>query len=227
MNLEERIIDHSDLILEYLENIGVKYVFGIPGGAIQPFYNALARSEAGGGIHSVLARHEAGSSFMADGYTRESGIIGVCVATTGPGSTNLITAVASAYENEIPQLIITAQTALSTFGKGAFQESSCTGVNIVGMFQHCTRYNSLVSHPRQLEQKLIAAIMTAYRYPRGPVHLSIPMDILSAPFQGEKLNIDFKPQFKNEPFIDHHGSLQKLLEEVIKAKEKSLNLKKQ
>ncbi|MEE9395639.1 MAG: thiamine pyrophosphate-binding protein [Methylococcales bacterium] len=214
---EVRIHDYADLILDYLARVGVKSVFGIPGGAIQPFYDALARSEARNGIRAIVARHEAGSSFMADGYTRESGIIGVCCATTGPGATNLITGVASAYENEIPQLIITAQTALSTFGKGAFQESSCTGLNIVGMFQHCTRYNSLISHPAQLEQKLIAALMTAYRFPRGPVHLSIPMDILSTPFKGRKLEIDLKPLLKSESLVDHHA-LPELLAEIEKAR---------
>lgn len=71
---------------------------------------------------------------MADGYTRNSGKLGVCCATTGPGTTNLITGVASAYENNIPLLVISAQTSLSSFGKGALQESSCTGVNKIGMF---------------------------------------------------------------------------------------------
>jgi len=72
----------------------------------------------------VISRHETGAAFMADGYARNTGKLGVCCATTGPGATNLITGVASAYENNIPMLVITAQTALSTFGRGAFQESS-------------------------------------------------------------------------------------------------------
>lgn len=175
------VFENGDLILHYLEKIGVEYLFGIPGGAIEPLYNALARSQARGGIRPVIARHETGAAFMADGYTRESGIMGVCCGTTGPGSTNLLTGVASAYENEIPLLVITAQTALHTFGKGASQESSCTSVNTLAMFQSCTKYNSLVSHSKQLEHKLTAAIVTAHQYPRGPVHLSIPMDILAAP----------------------------------------------
>ena len=170
----------SDLLVSYLEHIGVEYVFGIPGGAIEPLYNALARSERRGGIRSIVARHETGAAFMADGYSRSSGKLGVCCATTGPGTTNLITGVSSAYENNIPLLVITAQTALSTFGKGAFQESSCTGINTLGMFQYCTRYNSLVSHVDQFERKLISAIMTAYQSPSGPVHLSLPMDVIGA-----------------------------------------------
>ena len=185
--VQAEVRENSDLILEHLEELGVEYLFGVPGGAIGPLYNALARTARipkpaeNVTIRPIVARHETGASFMADGYTRESGKLGVCCGTTGPGATNLITGVASAYENEIPQLVITAQTALCTFGKGAFQESSCSGVNTLGMFQQCTRYNTLVSHAAQLEQKLVAAIMTAFRHPCGPVHLSIPVDILSAP----------------------------------------------
>lgn len=174
-------IELGDLITAYLQQLGVEYVFGIPGGAIEPLYNALARSETDGGPRSVVARHETGAAFMADGYARNTGRLGVCCATTGPGATNLITGVASAYENHIPMLVITAQTPLSTFGRGAFQESSCTGINTVALFESCTRYNSLVSHTNQLEVKLASAIMTAFQSPAGPVHLSIPLDILGQP----------------------------------------------
>lgn len=176
-------LDVADLIVAYLEQIGVEYVFGIPGGAIEPFYNALARSERRGGLRSVVARHETDAAFMADGYARNSGKLGVCCATTGPGATNLITGVASAYENHTPLLVITAQTALSTFGRGAFQESSCTGVNTVGMFEYCTRYNTLVSHQEQAERKLVSAIMAAFQSPAGPSHVSFPLDVLRSASQ--------------------------------------------
>ncbi|HQU15586.1 MAG: acetolactate synthase [Chromatiales bacterium 21-64-14] len=171
----------GDRIIQYLEQLGVEYVFGVPGGAIEPLYNALARSARRGGPRAVVARHETGAAFMADGYARETGRLGVCCATTGPGATNLITGVCAAYENEIPLLVLTAQTPLHTFGRAAFQESSCTGVDTVSMFRHCTRYNSLVSHPVQLEHKLVAAVLAAHRRPRGPVHLSIPLDVLRSP----------------------------------------------
>lgn len=168
----------GDRIVQYLEALGVEYVFGVPGGAIEPFYNALARSARRGGPRPVLARHESGAAFMADGYARETGRLGVCCATTGPGTTNLLTGVANAYENEVPLLVITAQTPLHTFGRGAFQESSGSGVNTVAMFRHCTRYSSLVSHPLQLDAKLARALLHAHRRPCGPVHLSIPLDLL-------------------------------------------------
>jgi acetolactate synthase I/II/III large subunit len=171
----------ADIIVDYLEQLGVEYVFGVPGGAIEPLFNALARSERRGGPRIVVARHETGAAFMADGYARNSGKLGVCCATTGPGATNLITGVASAYENHIPMLVITAQTSLTSFGRGALQESSCTGVNTVGMFEYCTRYNTLVSHRDQLEHKLSAAIMAAFQSPSGPAHISLPLDLLRSP----------------------------------------------
>jgi len=190
----------SDLIIDYLAQIGVEYVFGVPGGAIEPLFDALAReqyrnnprnfpnykhnvrSEVRGFSRPklIVTRHEAGAAYMADGYTRETGKLGVCCATTGPGATNLITGVASAYADRIPMLVITPQTALPNFGKLGLQESSGDAIDVVTMFDQCTRYNTLVSHQDQLEGKLFNAIMHAYQRPKGPVHLSIPMDILSS-----------------------------------------------
>lgn len=171
----------GDLIVDYLEQLGVEYVFGIPGGHNSALFEALARSERRGGIRAILTRHETGAAFMADGYARETGKIGVCCATTGPGATNLITGVASAYAEGIPLLVITAQTMSSNFGWGAFQESSPDTIDAVGMFKHCTRYNTLVSHANQFERKLAAALTTAFQSPQGPAHISIPVDILRSP----------------------------------------------
>ncbi len=198
-------VNSSDLIVHYLEKIGVEYVFGIPGGAIEPFYDALARSMRRGGPRPIIARHEAGSAFMADGYTRQTGRLGVCCATTGPGSTNLITGIACAYENDIPMLVITAQTPLPTFGKGAFQESSCTGIDTVGMFQYCTRYNSLVSHVDQLKPKLLSAIMTAYGIHKGPCHLSIPLDVLRQPVSEQDLELDITKLLRRRVMTDAYA----------------------
>ncbi len=174
----------SDLIVSYLEQFGVEYVFGVPGSPLSPLYDALARSEKRGGPRAILTRHETGGAFMADGYARETGKIGVCCATTGPGATNLITGVASAYADHIPLLVITAQTMIPDFSLGAFQESSADVTDIVGMFEHCTRYNTLVTHPNQLEKKLAAAFTIALQPPKGPAHLSVPVDILRSPASG-------------------------------------------
>jgi acetolactate synthase-1/2/3 large subunit len=176
----------ADMMVGYLEQLGVEYVFGVPGAGIEPFYDALARSARLGGPRVVTVRHEAGAAFMADGYARETGRLGVCVTTSGPGATNMLTGVACAHENNVPILAISGQTALASFGRRGIQESSCTGINVVGMFRHCTRYDSLISHPHQAEHKLASAVMRAGQT-RGPVHLSIPVDVQKAPLtQGEQ-----------------------------------------
>lgn len=172
--------DCADIIVRYLERLGVDTVFGVPGGAMEPFFNALARSQRRGGPRLVVARHECGAAFMADGYYRETGKMGVVCSTTGPGATNLLTGLASAMMEEIPLLALTAQAPLPKFGRQALQDSSCMAVDTVAIFNNVTRYSSLVSHPEQLEHKLINAVNAALRTP-GPVHLSIPADILRSP----------------------------------------------
>lgn len=193
---------YADLIIAYLCQIEVEYIFGIPGGAIEGLFDAIARCERGEAPDFrqasdralerksrrldkapklIVSRHEAGSAFMADGYARETGKLGVCCSTTGPGATNLLTGVANAYVDQIPMLVITPQTALPNFGQRGFQESSSDLVDVVSMFEQCTRYSTLVSHADQLEGKLCTALSAAFRHPRGPVHLSIPADILSLP----------------------------------------------
>ncbi|WP_151635403.1 thiamine pyrophosphate-binding protein [Noviherbaspirillum aerium] len=200
--MEGQLHDAADLIVAYLEQLGVEYVFGVPGGAIEPLYNALARSSRRGGPRPVLARHEAGAAFMADGYARETGKLGVCCGTSGPGATNMITGVACAYDNAIPMLVLTGQPALPNFGRRALQESSCTGIDIVAMFSHCTRYNTLVTHADQLEHKLVAALMHATRTPGGPAHLSIPLDILKAPLPRSGVAHDIKGMLKPAAMLD-------------------------
>jgi acetolactate synthase I/II/III large subunit len=181
LKLDSEPTTYADMIVDYLHQMGIDIVFGVPGGAIEPFMNSLARSQRKGGPRLVVARHETGAAFMADGYARETGKMGVVCATTGPGSTNLITGTASALADEIPMLVITAQTPLPKFGKRALQESSCTAIDTVGMLRYVTQFNTLVSHQEQLENKLVSAIMSAHRQPHGPVHLSIPSDILRSP----------------------------------------------
>jgi len=209
---------YADLIVNYLYSIGVRRVFGIPGGAIEPLFNAFARHsrEYPYGIKLVIARHESGAAFMAAGYARETGLLGVCCSTTGPGATNLITGVASAYVERDPILIITPQTALTNFSRSAFQDSSDTGVDIVTMFSTCTRFNSLVSHIQQLEGKLYEAIITAFNKPRGPVHLSIPVDILKATGAPRQPSFDLSDILHSRSFFDD-VNYKKLISLVEKA----------
>lgn len=198
-------VEVADLLVAYLEQMGVEYVFGIPGGAIEPLYNALARSARRGGIRHILARHESGAAFMADGYARETGKIGVCCATSGPGATNLITGVACAYGNNIPMLVITGQPAMPSFGKNPLQESTCTGIDTLAMFRHCTRYNSLVSHPKQIEAKLISALQRAVRGPRGPSHLTFPVDVFRSPSPHQTPSYDLRNLLVASSLVDDHA----------------------
>lgn len=206
----------ADLIVSCLEQAGVEYIFGVPGGAIEPIYNALARSERRGGPRAIVARHESGAAFMADGYARETGKIGACIATSGPGATNLITGVACAYDNEIPLLVITGQSPLASFGKRALQESSFTGVNILGMFQQCTRYNALITHVDQAESNLTNALLRAQNSPRGPVHLSIPVDILRGTTTAMPA-YDLTPLFARAPVLIDQESVTRLHQELTRA----------
>lgn len=199
---ETSIQDNSDLICAYLNQIGVEYVFGIPGGSLEPFYNGLARASRSSNLKSIIARHESGAAFMADGYARETGKLGVCCATTGPGATNMLTGIACAYQDNIPLLAITAQTALENFGRGAVQDSSCTGVNTLAIYETCTRYNSFVSHKEQLERKLVSAILAAFQEPKGPVHLSIPLDILRQSPNNSSPSFDLAELLRQHNVID-------------------------
>lgn len=214
--MEVTTTTYADLIVQYISNLGIDTVFGVPGGAIEPFLNALARSERSGGPRFVTARHECGAAFMADGYARETGKIGVVCSTTGPGATNLITGVASAYADEIPMLVITAQTPLHKFGKRALQESSCTAIDTVGMLRYVTQFNTLVSHHDQVEAKLVSAIMTANRTPKGPAHISIPADIL-------RTTANIKPQALGDLLVHNFSmcdetSVEQLCEKLRTAK---------
>ena len=207
----------GDLLVSYLEQLEVDYVFGIPGGPIEPLYNALARSERRGGPRAVVARHETGAAFMADGYARNSGKLGVCCGTVGPGTTNLMTGVASAYDNQVPLLVITAQTALTNFGKGATQESADTGINTVAMFSHCTHYSSLVSHVDQFEQKLVSAVTAATKAPHGPAHLSVPLDVMRSPAAVNSPSYDLCKLVWQSALIDNEG-ISALCEKLLSSK---------
>lgn len=205
----------ADLLVAYLEHLGVEYVFGVPGGAIEPLFNAMARSQRRGGLRPIVARHEAGAAFMADGYARETGRLGVCCATSGPGSTNMITGVACAHDNNVPLLAISGLPILSSFGRGALQESSSTGVNAFAMFDHCTRYNAMVSHVSQFERKLTNALMKAHHAPGGPVHLAIPLDILRDAAPSATPTYDLATLYKQEPVLIDLHAVQRLKEELL------------
>ncbi|MBK8871473.1 MAG: thiamine pyrophosphate-binding protein [Elusimicrobia bacterium] len=163
------------VLLAYLEQEGVDTIFGIPGGPLMPFFEGIFDR---GKIRPIIAKHEEGASFMADGYARVSGRLGVCCATTGPGATNALTGVACAYRDSVPILLVTAQVALSAFGKGAAQESSPLGIDIVDMYRDVTKASVMLMTPEKIADITRHLLRTGLTGRPGPIHLSLPADMM-------------------------------------------------
>ncbi|QAV69927.1 acetolactate synthase large subunit [Salinibacterium sp. UTAS2018] len=170
------ILTGSGAILRSLEKLGVKDVFGLPGGAIMPFYDELMASTA---IRHILVRHEQGAGHAAEGYASSSGKLGVCIATSGPGATNLVTAIADAHMDSVPLLAITGQVFSTSMGTDAFQE-----VDISGITMPITKHSFLVTKPEDIPATLAAAYHIATTGRPGPVLVDVTKDCqqASAPF---------------------------------------------
>lgn len=162
-----RIMPGSEILWDTLVHLGVDTVFGYPGGAIMPAYDSMIQYP----IHHVLVRHEQGASHMADGYARVSGKVGVCVATSGPGATNLVTGIANAMMDSIPMVAITGQVASGLIGSDAFQETDITGVTLP-----VTKHNVVVSRPEDISPALKEAFYIAQSGRPGPVLVDITKD---------------------------------------------------
>ncbi|MEC5170045.1 acetolactate synthase-1/2/3 large subunit [Glaciihabitans sp. GrIS 2.15] len=173
---EPEILTGSGAILRSLENLGVTDVFGLPGGAIMPFYDELMSST---GIRHILVRHEQGAGHAAEGYAASTGRLGVCIATSGPGATNLVTAIADAYMDSVPLLAITGQVFSTLMGTDAFQE-----VDIVGITMPITKHSFLVTRPEDIPATIAAAYLIATTGRPGPVLVDVTKDCQqnSAPF---------------------------------------------
>ncbi len=157
----------AEIIWECLEREGVSVVFGYPGGAILPTYDALKHSS----IHHVLVRHEQGATHMADGYARASGKVGVAIATSGPGATNMVTGIATAMMDSSPIVCITGQVGSKLIGSDAFQETDITGVTLP-----VTKHNYLVTHASEIAQTIREAFYIAKSGRPGPVLIDITKD---------------------------------------------------
>jgi acetolactate synthase-1/2/3 large subunit len=168
-------ITTAGLLLQYLQEEGVEYIFGVPGTSLVPLYHAINKQDA---IKPILTKHEEGAAFMADGCARVSGNIGVCYATSGPGATNLVTGVANAYMDNIPLLVITGQVPTSIYGKGTFQDSTKEGVDSVAMFDPITKYSTMVMSKYKVPEIIREAFRIALSGKKGPVHVSCPKDIM-------------------------------------------------
>ncbi len=185
----------AQILLKALKEEGVDTIFGYPGGAVIDLYDELARNE----IRHVLARHEQGAVHAADGYARASGKTGVCLATSGPGATNTVTGIASAYMDSIPLVVITGQVPAHLIGNDAFQE-----VDIVGITRPCTKHNYLVRSVEDIARIVREAFHIARTGRPGPVLIDIPKNLFSASaayqtpkdIQIPSYNPNYKPNMK-------------------------------
>lgn len=159
----------AKIIVECLKEQGVDTVFGYPGGTILPLYDALHDDTA---LRHILTVHEQGAAHAADGYARSSGKVGVCIATSGPGATNLVTGLAAAFMDSIPVVAITGQVPTSLIGRDAFQEIDITGITMA-----ITKHNFLVKDPAKLADTIRYAFRIARSGRPGPVLVDVPRDI--------------------------------------------------
>jgi acetolactate synthase-1/2/3 large subunit len=162
-----------DLLVAALEREGVDTIFAYPGGASMQLHQSLTRSKQ---IRTILPRHEQGGAFMAEGYARASGKVGVCMATSGPGATNLVTGIADAFMDSVPMVAITGQVATTAIGRGAFQETDVFGVTLP-----VVKHSYLVMNPSDIPRVVKEAFHIANSGRPGPVLIDLPKDVQKAP----------------------------------------------
>src|SRR5437899_9698225 len=170
-------ITGAEIVVRCLQEEGVEYVFGYPGGAVLNIYDELFKQEK---VKHVLVRHEQGAAHAADGYSRSSHKVGVCLVTSGPGVTNAVTGIATAYMDSIPMVILSGQVPTPAIGQDAFQEC-----DTVGITRPCVKHNFLVKDVKDLAVTIKKAFYLAATGRPGTVIVDIPKDITSAkcPFE--------------------------------------------
>src|ERR687889_341564 len=167
-----------DAIVECLKAEGVDRVFGLPGGANPPTYDALYD----GGVRHVLCRHEAGAGHAAEGYAKASGKVGVALATSGPGATNLVTPIADAVMDSVPTVFITGQVRTELIGTDGFQEADVTGITMP-----IVKHSLMIQDPREIPEAIHEAFHVARTGRPGPVLVDVPQDLSRA-------DIDYEPR---------------------------------
>lgn len=201
-------ITGSQAVVKCLEEEGVKIIFGYPGGAVIDLYDALLESK----ITNVLVRHEQGAVHAADGLARVTGEVGVALLTSGPGATNGVTGIATAYMDSVPLVVLTGQVPRALIGNDAFQE-----VDIVGITRPCTKHNYLVAKPEDLVPTIREAFHIARSGRPGPVLVDLPKDILGGlvtfPDRPIINMLSYQPTYKPHPV-----QIEKACKKIIKAK---------
>ncbi len=193
-NKKKNMLNGAEIVLAAFEKEGVDTIFGYPGGAVLPLYDALYDSP----LKHILVRHEQGAVHMADGYARANGRPGVVVVTSGPGATNTVTGLATAYMDSIPMVVITGQVPTALIGNDAFQEA-----DIVGITRPCTKHNYLVKDVRDLAGIIKEAFYIATTGRPGPVLIDLPKDVQTAVTEfvyPDKVELtSYHPTYKGNP----------------------------
>jgi acetolactate synthase-1/2/3 large subunit len=198
----------AQILIECLKREGVEVMFGYPGGQVLPIFDALYDAD----MKFILVRHEQGAAHAADGYARATGKVGVCIATSGPGATNLTTGIANAYMDSIPIIAITGQVKTFLIGNDAFQEADVTGVT-----RPITKHNYLVKDIKDLAQIIREAFHVASTGRPGPVLIDIPSDV-----QQEEIEFIWPEEVKirgyNPTYFGHPGQIKKAAKLIAQAK---------
>ncbi|MDD5440418.1 MAG: thiamine pyrophosphate-binding protein, partial [Candidatus Omnitrophica bacterium] len=199
----------AQILLESLKREGVEVIFGYPGGQVLPIFDKLYDCS----IRFILVRHEQGAAHAADGYARATGKVGVCLATSGPGATNLVTGIATAFMDSVPMVAITGQVKTHLIGNDAFQEADITGIT-----RPITKHNFLVKDIRELTRTIKEAFYIARSGRPGPVVIDFPSDIQmhEAEFDyPETVDIrSYKPTYEG-----HKGQIKRLAKAIEAAKQ--------
>lgn len=209
---KERVLNEitgAEIFVKCLEMEGVEIMFGIPGGQVLPIFDKLYDSK----IKFILTRHEQGAIHMAEGYARATGKVGVCLATSGPGGTNLVTGIANAYMDSIPIVAFTGQVPTHLIGNDAFQEADITGIT-----RPVTKHNYLVKNIKDLAKVIREAFYIARSGRPGPVLVDIPSDVQRAKIEfiwpKSVEMISYRPTYKGHP-----GQIKKLAKAIDESKQ--------
>lgn len=199
----------AEIVVKCLEEEGVKHVFGYPGGAVLYIYDAIYKQE---GFEHILVRHEQAAVHAADAYSRSSQKVGVCLVTSGPGLTNAITGIATAYMDSIPMVILSGQVPSHAIGQDAFQECDAVGIT-----RPCVKHNFLVKDVKDLARTIKQAFYIAQTGRPGPVLVDIPKDITThlAPFDYSE---PVKMRSYNPVVKGHQGQIKKATQMILEAK---------
>jgi len=205
------LLSGAEMVVRFLRDEGVKYIYGYPGGALLHVYDALFKEKA---IEHILVRHEQAATHMADGYARATGKAGVVLVTSGPGATNAITGIATAYMDSIPMVVLSGQVPSNMVGTDAFQET-----DMVGISRPIVKHSFMIKHPSEIPEVLKKAFYIAESGRPGPVVVDIPKDMTNP---GEKYEYVYPKKVKLRSYgpavRGHSGQIRKAAEMLLAAK---------